>query len=116
MKLSYEKKREETHNEGCGKYFFHFLPMVVGMCYGVFERGAILKIWWLEAIIATILILIIHVAFRSWLFVGCRQEIEEIKVKPSVQSTCIFIGTVTAGFIYVFAILVMLVKWLFGIR
>jgi len=49
------------------------------------------------------------------LFVGCRQEIEEINVKPSVRSTYIFIGTVTAGFIYVFAILVILVKWLFGI-
>ena len=116
MKPSYEHKQEQSHNEGCGKHFFHFLPMVLGLCYGIFERGAILKIWWLEAIIAAIIILIMHVAFRSWLFVGCRQEIEEINVKPSVQSTCIFIGTVTAGFIYVFAILVILVKWLFGIR
>jgi len=74
-----------------------------------------LKIWWLEAIIATIIILIMHVTFRSWLFVGCRQEIAGIKVKPSVQSTCVFIGIVTAGFIYVPAILVTIVKLLFGI-
>jgi len=116
MKLSYEKKQEEADNEGCGKHLFHFLPMVLGLCYGIFERGAVLKTWWIEAIIATIVILIMHVTFRSWLFVGCRQEITEIKVKPSVRWTCIFIGTVTAGFIYVFAILVILVKWLLGIR
>ncbi len=116
MKLSYKKEIEETHNEGCGKHFFHFLPIVLGLCYGIFERGAFLKIWWFEAIIAAIIILIMHVTFRSWLFVGCRQEITEIKVKPSVRWTCIFIGTVTAGFIYVFAILVILVKWLLGIR
>jgi len=115
MKLSYQDKQEQVHNNGCGKYLFHFLPMVLGLCYGIFERGAILKIWWLEAIMAAIIILIIHVIFQSWLYVGCRQEIEEINVRPSVQSACIFIGTVTAGFIYVFAILVMLVKWLFGI-
>ena len=53
--------------------------------------------------------------FRSWLFVGCIQEIKDINVKPSVQSSCIFIGIVTAGFIYVPAILVIIVKWLFGI-
>ena len=116
MKLSYEKKQEETHNEGCGKHFFHFLPMALGLCYGYFERGAILKRWWLKAIIAAIIILIMHVAFRSWLFVGCRQEIEEINVKPSVRWTCVFIGTVAVGFIYVFAILIILVKWLFGVR
>jgi len=116
MKLSYEKKQEEANNEGCGKHLFHFLPMVLGLCYGIFERGAVLKIWWLEAPIAAMLILITHVAFRSWLFVGCRQEIEEINVRPSVQSTCIFIGTVTAGFIYVFAILAILIKWLLGLR
>ena len=67
---------------------------------------------WLEAIIATTIILIMQVTFRSWLFVGCRQEIEEIEVTPSVRSTCVFIGTVTAGFIYAFAILAILVKWL----
>jgi hypothetical protein len=116
MKLSCEKKQEQAHNEGCGKHFFHILPMVLGLCYGFFERGAILKIWWLEAILAAIIILIMHVAFSSWLFVGCRQEVEEINVKPSVRSTCIFIGTVTAGFIYVFAILVILFKWFIGIR
>ena len=116
MKLSYEKKPEEPDNEGCGKHFFHLLPMVLGLCYGIFERGAILTMWWLEAIMVAMIILIMHVAFRSWLFVGCRQEIGEIHVKPSVRSTCIFIGAVTAGFIYVFAILVILVKWLFGIR
>ena len=115
MKLSYEKKHEEANNEGCGKYLFHFLPMVLGLCYGIFERGAVLKIWWLEAIIAIIIILIMHVTFRSWLFVGCRQEIAGIKVKPSVQSACVFIGIVTAGFIYVPAILVTIVKLLFGI-
>jgi len=75
-----------------------------------------LKRWWLEAITAAIIILIMRVVFRSWLFVGFRQEIEEIKVKPSVQSTCVFIGIITAGFIYVFAIVVILVKWLFGVR
>ena len=89
--------------------------MVLGVCYGIFETGAILRIWWIEAIIATIIILIMHVTFRSWLFVGCRQEIAGIKVKPSVQSACVFIGTVTAGFIYTAAILVILAKWLFGI-
>lgn len=35
--------------------------------------------------------------------------------RVSVQSSCIFIGIVTAGFIYVPAILVIIVKWLFGI-
>ena len=115
MKLSYEKKQEEANNEGCGKHLFHFLPMVLGLCYGFFEMGAVLKIWWLEAIIATIIILIMHVTFRSWLFVGCRQKIEGIKVKPSVQSACVFIGIVTAGFIYTAAILVILAKLLFGI-
>lgn len=116
MKLLYENKQDQAHNDGCGKYFFHFLPMVLGLCYGVFERGVILEIWWFEAIIAAIIILIMHVIFRSWLYVGCRQEIEEINVRPSVQSACMFIGAVTAGFIYVFAILVILAKWLFGIR
>jgi len=52
MKLSYENKQEETNNEGCGKHFFHFLPMVLGLIYGILERGAILKIWWFEAILA----------------------------------------------------------------
>ena len=75
-----------------------------------------MEIWWHEAIIAAIIILIIHVVFRSWLFVGCKQEIEEINVKPSVRSTCVFIGTVTAGFIYIFAILAILVKLLVGVR
>ena len=115
MKLSCQDKQEQSPDEGCGKHFFHFLPMVLGLCYGIFERGAILKIWWLEAIIAAITILIMHVAFRSWLYVGCRQEVEEINVKPSLRWTCVFIGTVTAGFIYVFAILVILIKWLVGI-
>jgi hypothetical protein len=112
MRLVQEKLQEEIHEEGCGKHFFHFLPMVLGLCYGVFESGAVLKKWWLEAIIATTIILIMQVTFRSWLFVGCRQEIEEIEVSPSVRSTCVFIGTVTAGFIYAFAILAILVKWL----
>jgi len=112
MRLVQEKIQEEIHEEGCGKHFFHFLPMVLGLCYGVFESGAVLKKWWLEAIIPTTIILIMHVTFRSWLFVGCRQEIEEIEVTPSVRSTCVFIGTVTAGFIYAFAILAILVKWL----
>jgi hypothetical protein len=115
MKLSYEKKQEEANNEGCGKHLFHFLPMVLGLCYGFVEMGAVLKIWWLEAIIATIIILIMHVTFRSWMFVGCRQKIAGIKVKPSVQSACVFIGIVTAGFIYTAAILVILAKLLFGI-
>jgi len=115
MKLVHGNNREETHNKGCGKYFFHFLPLALGLYYGIFDRGTILKTWWLEAIIAAIIILIMHVVFRSWLYVGCRQEIEEINVKPSVRSTCFFIGTVTAGFIYVFAVLVILIKWLFGI-
>ena len=115
MKLSYVKKEENSNNKGCGKYFFHFFPIVLGLAYGISERGAILKIWWFEAIIAAIIILIMHVAFHSWLFVGCRQEIEEINVKPSVRSTYIFIGIVTAGFIYVPAILVIIIKWLFGI-
>jgi hypothetical protein len=73
MKLSYEKKQEEANNEGCGKHLFHFLPMVLGLCYGFFEMGAVLKIWWLKAIIATIIILIMHVTFRSWLFVADRR-------------------------------------------
>ena len=115
MKLSYENKQEETNNEGCGKHFFHFLPMVLGLIYGILERGAILKIWWFEAILAAIIILVMHVTFRSWLFVGCTHEIEEITVKPSAQSACVFIGIVTVGFIYVPAILVILAKWLFGI-
>jgi len=34
----------------------------------------------------------------------------------SVQSAYMFIGAVTAGFIYVFAILLIFAKWLFGIR
>ncbi len=112
MKLLHEKIQEEIHEEGCGKHFFHFLPMVLGVCYGTFESGAILRIWWIEAFFATITVLILHVTFRSWLYVGCRQEVEEIEVTPSVRSTCIFIGTVTAGFIYVFAILTISVKWL----
>jgi len=112
MKFSHEKKE---NNDGCGKYFFHFLPIVLSLAYGIFERGAILKIWWLEVIIADIIILIMHMTFRSWLFVGCIQEIKDINVNPSVQSSCIFIGIVTAGFIYVPAILVIIVKWLFGI-
>ena len=115
MKLSCGEKQDGYHNEGCGKHFFHFLPMILGLCYGIFERGVILKTWWLEAFIAAMIILILHIIFRSWLYVGCRQEIEEIKTRPSVQSACIFIGGVTAGFIYVFAIFVILVKWLFGI-
>ncbi len=82
---------------------------------GFFKTGAILRIWWIEAIIATIIILIMHVTFRSWLYVGCRQEIAEIEVTPSVQYTCGFIGIVTAGFIYAAAILVLLAKLLFGI-
>jgi hypothetical protein len=90
--------------------------MVSSLCYGIFERGAVLKIWWLEAIIATIIILIMHVTFRSWLFVGCGQKIAGIKVKPLVQSACVFIGIVTAGFIYTIAILVILAKLLFGIE
>ena len=111
MKLVQEKLQEENHEEGCGKRFFHFLPMVLGLCYGILGRGAVLKQWWLEAIIATTIILTMHVTFRSWLFVGCSQEIEEIEVTPSARSTCIFIGTVTAGFIYAFALLAILVKW-----
>ena len=106
MKFSHEKKE---NNDGCGKYFFHFLPIVLGLAYGIFERGAILKIWWLEVIIADIIILIMHMTFRSWLFVGCIQEIKDINVKPSMQSSCIFIGIVTAGFNYASAILVILV-------
>jgi hypothetical protein len=115
MRLSYEKKQEEADNEGCGKHLFHFLPMVLGVCYGICETGAILRLWWIEAIIATIMILMMHVTFRSWLYVGCRQEIAEIEVTPSVQYTCGFIGIVTAGFIYAAAILVLLAKLLFGI-
>ncbi len=116
MTLSYEKKQEDTHKEGWGKYFFHLLPMVLGLCYGILERGAILTIWWIEATIITIIILIMHVTFRSWLFVGCRQEITEIEVTPSVQYTCVFIAIVTAGFIYIAAILVILAKLLFWHR
>ena len=115
MKLQHEKKQEEIHEEGCGKHFFHFLPMVLGVCYGIFETGAILRLWWIEAIIATIIILIMHVTFRSCSYVGCGQEIAEIEVTPSVQYTCGFIGIVTAGFIYAAAILVLLAKLLFGI-
>jgi hypothetical protein len=114
MQLSNRNKRE--NNEGCGKHFFHFLPMVVGLCYGFLGRGVILKKWWLEAIISTIIILIMHVVLRSWLYVGCRQQIEGINVRPSVLWTCSFIGAVTAGFIYVFAILVILAKWFLGVR
>lgn len=111
MKLS----QENSNNEGCGKHFFHFLPIVLGLTYGIFEKGAILQIWWFEVIIAVIIILVMHVTFRSYLFVGCTQEIEEINVKPSIKFSCVFIGIVTAGFIYVPAILVIIIKWLFGI-
>jgi hypothetical protein len=116
MKLLYENKQEQAHNDGCGKYFFHFLLMVLGLYYGIFERGVIFVIWWIEAIVAAIIILAMHVIFRSWLYVGCRQEIEEINVRPTVQSACMFIGAVTAGFVYAFAILVIFTKWLCGIR
>ncbi len=115
MELLNEKTQEEANNEGCGKYLFHFLSMALGLCYGIFARGTVLKIWWIEAIIATIIVLIMHVTFRSWLFVGSRQEIAEIEVTPSVQYTCVFIGIVTTGFIYTAAILVILAKLLFGI-
>ena len=114
MQLVQEKIQEKLHEEGCDKHFFHFLPMVLGLCYGNYERGVVLEKWWLEAIIATIMILFMHVTFRSWLYVGCRLEIVEIEVTPSVRSACVFIGTVTAGFIYAFAILVILAKWLFA--
>jgi hypothetical protein len=87
----------------------------IGVCYGIFETGTILRLWWIEAIIATIMILMMHVTFRSWLYVGCRQEIAEIEVTPSLQYTYNFIGIVTAGFIYAAAILVLLAKLLFGI-
>lgn len=109
-------EQEAINSEGCGKYFFHFLPMVVGLCYGIFERGVILKQWWLEAILVAVVILLMHVTFGSWLFIGCRQEIKEINVKSSLSSKCIFIGAVTAEFICVFAILAIVAKWPFGLR
>jgi len=35
-----QSEQEDNIDKECGKYFFHFLPMVAGVCFGFFERDA----------------------------------------------------------------------------
>ena len=55
--MASKSEQEYIVDEGCGKHFFHFLPMAAGVCYGVFECGAMLETWWLEGAVVVIVIL-----------------------------------------------------------
>ena len=52
--------------------------MPIQLSLMVFLREDTLKTWWPEAIIADILMLIMHMTFRSSLFVDCIQEIKDM--------------------------------------
>ncbi len=98
-------------NEDRGLIFFNFLPIGLGIAYGIFGKSFFFgEMWWLETLVAAAVFASAHVLVRSWLFVEHARNGLSRGTIPTVPMLLVLALIFNSALIFIPALLALLVR------
>ena len=100
-----------SRNEDRGVMFFHFFPVGLGIAYGVVGRAFVFgAMWWLEALVAALVLALAHVLVKSYHFAGYVRGCLARGSAPRVPVYVLLSFVLNSALIIVPALLALLIR------